>query len=164
MYYVLSKSEYKNWKSDEPNDAGGNEDCVHLTSSNEWNDKSCTATRAYICKKGKSGQSFCNRSFRRDKSKKISFMFRNNYGLKNYFWVKYLHFGLQFVVLVSGQCIRCMAERCGQQIKTLHLQSDHPCQANVPFICKSILYWNLIELPLWKFSIPVVLGVHWTGT
>uniref|UniRef100_A0A672QEI9 Si:ch73-343l4.8 n=1 Tax=Sinocyclocheilus grahami TaxID=75366 RepID=A0A672QEI9_SINGR len=41
------------WESNEPNDAGGNEDCIELNPAksvlNNWNDIPCSATRKWIC-------------------------------------------------------------------------------------------------------------------
>jgi len=38
------------WNTDEPNDAGGNEDCATQTSSARWNDVNCGNTYAFACK------------------------------------------------------------------------------------------------------------------
>nr|XP_054749960.1 macrophage mannose receptor 1-like [Lytechinus pictus] len=48
--------DYHNWDIGEPNDAGSNEDCVHVrgpytTPSGVWNDVSCNRKYASICKK-----------------------------------------------------------------------------------------------------------------
>uniref|UniRef100_A0A672QEN8 Si:ch73-343l4.8 n=1 Tax=Sinocyclocheilus grahami TaxID=75366 RepID=A0A672QEN8_SINGR len=41
------------WESNEPNDAGGNEDCIELNPAksllNNWNDIPCSAKRKWIC-------------------------------------------------------------------------------------------------------------------
>uniref|UniRef100_A0A671NU61 Si:ch73-343l4.8 n=1 Tax=Sinocyclocheilus anshuiensis TaxID=1608454 RepID=A0A671NU61_9TELE len=41
------------WESNEPNDAGGNENCIELNPAksvlNNWNDIPCSATRKWIC-------------------------------------------------------------------------------------------------------------------
>jgi hypothetical protein len=37
------------WGANEPNDSGGNEDCVHLNSNGLWNDNKCSAALKYIC-------------------------------------------------------------------------------------------------------------------
>uniref|UniRef100_A0A8C1QTA1 Si:ch73-343l4.8 n=1 Tax=Cyprinus carpio TaxID=7962 RepID=A0A8C1QTA1_CYPCA len=41
------------WESNEPNDAGGNEDCIELNPAksvlNNWNDIPCTDKRKWIC-------------------------------------------------------------------------------------------------------------------
>ena len=48
-------SSYKNWASGEPNNAGllhfitGDEDCVVIKSSGEWNDKSCNDQKPFVC-------------------------------------------------------------------------------------------------------------------
>ncbi|KAI6655606.1 hypothetical protein LOD99_2104 [Oopsacas minuta] len=44
-----STSSYRNWDIDEPNDRGGNEDCVHIITQ-AWNDFPCTAgLQCYYC-------------------------------------------------------------------------------------------------------------------
>ncbi|XP_026094963.1 CD209 antigen-like protein C isoform X2 [Carassius auratus] len=47
------------WESNEPNDAGGNEDCIELNPSkpllNNWNDVPCTNKRKWIC------ENYCDR-------------------------------------------------------------------------------------------------------
>ncbi|XP_052080861.1 perlucin-like protein [Mytilus californianus] len=40
---------YKNYNKGEPNNHGGNEDCVTLLSSGKWNDNVCSNTFMYIC-------------------------------------------------------------------------------------------------------------------
>ena len=44
-----------NWLPGEPNDSGNNEDCSEMFYSSgyhgKWNDLSCTAMRAHVCKK-----------------------------------------------------------------------------------------------------------------
>ena len=40
---------YTNWAADEPNDAGGNEDCVEQKSSKHWNDVPCHLKRKFAC-------------------------------------------------------------------------------------------------------------------
>jgi cysteine-rich repeat protein len=51
--FVWSSGEplsYTNWRSGEPNDSGGNEDCVEQRwSDGKWNDNNCTQTRLFIC-------------------------------------------------------------------------------------------------------------------
>ncbi|XP_071962907.1 macrophage mannose receptor 1-like [Antedon mediterranea] len=43
-------SQYDNFEAAEPNNDGGNEDCVELyTTSGKWNDIPCNSTRAYVC-------------------------------------------------------------------------------------------------------------------
>jgi hypothetical protein len=37
------------WNTDEPNNAGGTEECVELKSSAKWNDISCNSKRAVLC-------------------------------------------------------------------------------------------------------------------
>ena len=45
-----SSSTYRSWNSGEPNDHGGNEDCVHVFGIEYWNDLSCTSTLGcYFC-------------------------------------------------------------------------------------------------------------------
>ncbi|XP_033746963.1 lactose-binding lectin l-2-like [Pecten maximus] len=41
---------YTDWRPGEPNDVGGNEDCVHLKSDG-WNDGRCSIAFAFICEK-----------------------------------------------------------------------------------------------------------------
>ncbi|OCT56806.1 hepatic lectin [Xenopus laevis] len=46
------KTSFKFWRAGEPNDAGGNEDCVHLWTNGEWNDVRCTFDECNaICEK-----------------------------------------------------------------------------------------------------------------
>lgn len=40
---------YSNWAPGEPNNNGGNEDCVEIFSNGKWNDKSCGESRLVIC-------------------------------------------------------------------------------------------------------------------
>lgn len=43
---------YSNWNTGEPNNAGGDEDCVHtLQNTHKWNDLRCTFSYSYICQK-----------------------------------------------------------------------------------------------------------------
>ena len=45
-----SSSTYRKWNSGEPNDSGGNEDCVHIFGTEYWNDIPCTHTLGcYFC-------------------------------------------------------------------------------------------------------------------
>ena len=45
-----SESMYRQWNTDEPNDAGLGEDCVHTSGQPEWNDQSCTFSwSCYFC-------------------------------------------------------------------------------------------------------------------
>ncbi|ESP01026.1 hypothetical protein LOTGIDRAFT_60236, partial [Lottia gigantea] len=37
------------WKSDEPNDNGGSENCIEVQSSGKFNDKRCSEMYAFIC-------------------------------------------------------------------------------------------------------------------
>jgi len=45
---------YTNWHEDEPNNAGGREDCVAMWGANEWNDWFCSSTAWYACEKRES--------------------------------------------------------------------------------------------------------------
>ena len=51
---------YTNWKSSpqQPNNGGdgGNQDCIILTETGEWDDVDCGTTRQYICEKPDSDQ------------------------------------------------------------------------------------------------------------
>ncbi|XP_030002849.1 C-type mannose receptor 2-like [Sphaeramia orbicularis] len=40
---------FKNWEQGEPNNKGGHEYCVMISSSGQWNDDSCEALKDYIC-------------------------------------------------------------------------------------------------------------------
>lgn len=40
---------YSNWAPGEPNNNGGNEDCVEIFTNGKWNDKSCGESRLVIC-------------------------------------------------------------------------------------------------------------------
>ncbi|XP_019629613.1 PREDICTED: P-selectin-like, partial [Branchiostoma belcheri] len=40
------------WGPGEPDNDGGNQDCAEYYSGNKWNDRSCSATRKFICKVG----------------------------------------------------------------------------------------------------------------
>ena len=45
-----SSSTYRNWVAGEPNDFGGNEDCVDTFAGQDWNDISCaTIINCYFC-------------------------------------------------------------------------------------------------------------------
>lgn len=46
-----STAAYRRWSSGQPNNEGG-QNCVHMTSSTNWNDFSCKSTYAYVCEKG----------------------------------------------------------------------------------------------------------------
>jgi hypothetical protein len=42
---------YMHWDTGEPNNTGGNEDCVQFTATGAWNDATCTNTYGYICER-----------------------------------------------------------------------------------------------------------------
>ena len=52
-----SEFSFENWKPGQPNNQGGNEDCVEFDSDpgqswhNQWNDSPCSNKRNYVCKK-----------------------------------------------------------------------------------------------------------------
>ncbi|MCK6508079.1 hypothetical protein L6R53_32725 [Myxococcota bacterium] len=45
---------YENWHADEPNDSGGNEDCLQHNRYTDgvWNDEPCTSTFRFVCESG----------------------------------------------------------------------------------------------------------------
>ena len=41
---------YKNWKTGEPDNNGGNSDCAYMDADGAWNDESCDQVRnAFFC-------------------------------------------------------------------------------------------------------------------
>ena len=40
---------YRRWNTGEPNNVGGNEDCVEMWDNGFWNDAPCTQRRPFIC-------------------------------------------------------------------------------------------------------------------
>jgi hypothetical protein len=52
MYSIFSPLPFSDWHTGEPNDYGGNEDCVEY-SNGGWNDNSCAREkRKFICMYG----------------------------------------------------------------------------------------------------------------
>ena len=51
MWVDGSRASYTNWEGGEPNDVGGNEDCVHFWQghSGKWNDIKCSYKMFYVC-------------------------------------------------------------------------------------------------------------------
>ena len=49
-----TKVSYFNWRNGEPNNGGGNEDCVVIyRSDGKMNDGPCTHKTSFVCEKGK---------------------------------------------------------------------------------------------------------------
>ena len=42
---------YENWSGNEPNNYGGNENCVEMWGGGKWNDLTCSQLRRYICQR-----------------------------------------------------------------------------------------------------------------
>ncbi|KAJ7324378.1 hypothetical protein JRQ81_017398 [Phrynocephalus forsythii] len=49
MYINGSEVRYTNWANEEPNNAGGKEDCIEIYLDGKWNDRSCTERRLIVC-------------------------------------------------------------------------------------------------------------------
>lgn len=51
MFTYINGSEvrYTNWANEEPNNAGGKEDCIEIYLDGKWNDRSCTERRLIVC-------------------------------------------------------------------------------------------------------------------
>jgi hypothetical protein len=49
VWWDGTEPEYVNWNPGEPNDWGGNEDCVQLITWAQWNDLDCAAAQAIVC-------------------------------------------------------------------------------------------------------------------
>ena len=41
---------FENWASDEPNNAGRNENCVSTVVNGQWNDVNCENQKFFVCK------------------------------------------------------------------------------------------------------------------
>ncbi|KAL3841960.1 hypothetical protein ACJMK2_020036, partial [Sinanodonta woodiana] len=46
-----TKLSYTHWSPVEPNDEGGNENCLMMFNYGLWNDKDCSVAYHYICEK-----------------------------------------------------------------------------------------------------------------
>lgn len=49
MYLTGGSITYSNWKNNEPNDHGSNEDCVVILSEGNWNDVTCSVPYKAVC-------------------------------------------------------------------------------------------------------------------
>ncbi|XP_025096399.1 low affinity immunoglobulin epsilon Fc receptor-like [Pomacea canaliculata] len=53
----LEKPDYINWVPDQPDEDGGNEDCVEVLNNGQWNDEQCVDYRSYpLCEQPAVGE------------------------------------------------------------------------------------------------------------
>ncbi|XP_029361837.1 mannose-binding protein C-like isoform X2 [Echeneis naucrates] len=48
-FYKKGEAEFRNWRTGEPNNCGGSEDCGMMLSDGMWNDESCAVLQLPIC-------------------------------------------------------------------------------------------------------------------
>ncbi|XP_051245091.1 uncharacterized protein LOC127356994 isoform X2 [Dicentrarchus labrax] len=51
-YYGEGEAEFRNWKSGEPNNIGGYENCVAMDNGGTWADDICNQTKPFVCYRG----------------------------------------------------------------------------------------------------------------
>ncbi|XP_070551218.1 hepatic lectin-like [Ptychodera flava] len=53
MIHDLTEATFTSWSPHEPNNSGGNENCVEIRTSNLWNDLECSDELKSVCERGK---------------------------------------------------------------------------------------------------------------
>lgn len=48
-FYQHDEEKFRNWRSEEPNNSLGRENCVEIYDDGEWNDESCSQEQSFIC-------------------------------------------------------------------------------------------------------------------